>query len=77
MMKTEPDFKRLPVGAALKHATYGRGRVTRILEDGRQVVVFGEQGQERVFGGPGSPSGRASRGEDMLGDGEWAVCMST
>ena len=53
-MNTEPAFERIPAGAAIKHPSYGRGRVTKVFEDGRRAVAFQDDGAERVFSSPGA-----------------------
>ena len=43
MMKTRPDFTKLPEGAAVKHPSYGRGRITKVHPDGTQSVSFDDK----------------------------------
>jgi len=50
MMKTRPDFTKLPEGAAVKHPSYGRGRITKVHPDGTQSVSFDDK--VRRFGPP-------------------------
>ena len=52
MMKTCPDFKKLPEGASVQHPQYGRGRITAVHADGTQSVAFSDSvtGCVRRFG---------------------------
>lgn len=50
MMKTRPKLEALPEGAAVKHPIYGRGRIQKCYEDGRQAVAFSDRGIMKVFG---------------------------
>lgn len=63
MMKTRPKLEALPEGAAVKHPIYGRGRIQKCYEDGRQAVAFSDRGIMKVFGqlpADASPSEDAS-----------------
>ena len=47
--KTVPDHTMLPAGAALRHPTYGLGKITEVHNDGRRHVAFGDTGEVHVF----------------------------
>ena len=40
-MKAVPDYAKLPVGAAVTHPAYGRGKIVQVHDDGRRNVAFG------------------------------------
>lgn len=54
LLLTQPDYARLPEGAAFKHPLHGRGRVLRVLADGRQAVSFRSKSRIMFFHGFGS-----------------------
>ena len=49
MLNTDPDVTRLPVGSAVKHPEYGRGRIIEVANGGERTISFHDGGESRVF----------------------------
>ena len=47
VLGSQTPLAMLPVGAKVHHEMRGEGRIAEIMQDGRRVVDFGEQGKHR------------------------------